>query len=136
MPRRPLVAALVLASLAGPVAAAHAAFAGNWYITIAKGPAPLHGRWLLEIPGNGTFWVQNVKGKAHQVDGKLAIKGSVMTFTDRAGPLACRGASAVGRYSFRTYAPHHLRLTVLHDTCAGRRALLTAGPFTALGAPG
>src|SRR5262245_18840301 len=119
MPRGLLVAALVVASFAGQAAAAQAAVAGNWYITITNAPAPLHGRWLLGIPGNGTFWVQNTKGKTHQVDGKLAIKGSTMTFTDRAGPLACRGASAVGRYSFRTYAPHHLRLTVLHDTCAG-----------------
>ena len=59
------------------------------------------------------------------VRGTLTVSGSTMTFTDHAGPLACRGASATGRYRYVLHAKAlKLRLATLHDACKGRHSIL------------
>ena len=59
------------------------------------------------------------------VRGTLTVSGSTMTFTDHAGPLACHGASATGRYRYVLHAKTlQLRLTSIHDACKGRHSIL------------
>jgi hypothetical protein len=121
-----LVAALI--SLAAVVSTAAAAgFSGAWTKTISSGPTVLKGRWTLQAAG-GKFWIQKGSGATHLVDGTVAVSGSTLTFTDKKGPLACKGASAVGKYR-KTTTSSGFKLTAVHDTCAGRKLLLTSGAW-------
>src|SRR6476661_4074208 len=91
-----LLAALI--SLAAVVSTAAAAgFSGAWSKTVTSGPTVLKGHWTLH-GANGTFWIQKGAGAAHLVDGSVAASGTSLTFTDKKGPRACTGASAVGKY--------------------------------------
>jgi hypothetical protein len=123
-----LVLATALAAAALASTAAAATFAGAWSKTIASGPAQLKGRWLLQAAG-GKVWIQHGTSATHLVNGTVKLSGSTLTFTDKSGALACKGASAVGTYK-KTATATGFKLTAVHDTCAGRKLLLTTGPWT------
>ena len=59
----------------------------------------------------------------------VAVSGSTITFTDRSGPLACGGATKVGRYTRKAGPNGSFRLTAVKDACAGRKLLLTSGAW-------
>ncbi len=120
-----LAAALAAAALASTAAAA--GFAGAWSKNITAGPAQLKGHWLLQA-ANGKFWIQHGSSTTHLVDGTVTVSGTTLTFTDKKGPLSCKGASAAARYKKVTTSTG-FKLTLVHDTCAGRKLLLTSGPW-------
>jgi hypothetical protein len=120
-----LAAAVALASLATTAAAA--SFSGAWTKTVTSGPTQLKGRWVLQAAG-GKFWITKGLSSTHLVNGTVTQSGSTVTFTDKSGPLSCKGASAVGRYT-RSAASGGIKLAAVHDTCAGRKLIMTTGPW-------
>jgi hypothetical protein len=122
-----LVLVTALAATAVVSTAAAAGFSGAWTKTISSGPTVLKGRWTLQAAG-GKFWIQKGARTTHLVDGAVAVSGSTLAFTDRKGPLACKGASAVGKYR-KTTTSSGFKLTAVHDTCPGRKLLLTSGAW-------
>ena len=128
MRRTCLLLAAAIAACALSATASGATFAGSWTKKIAGGPAPLHGSWALHV-GSGKFYVQKLPAAGHAVDGTVAVSGSTITFTDRSGPLACGGATKVGRYTRKAGPNGSFRLTAVKDACAGRKLLLTSGAW-------
>jgi hypothetical protein len=128
---RRLPIALLLAALVAVTAlvttAAAAAFTGAWTKTVTTGPAQLKGRWTLQAAG-GKFWITKGLSSTHLVNGTVTQSGTTVTFTDRSGPLSCKGSTAVGTYK-RAAASGGIRLTALHDTCAGRKLIMTTGTW-------
>ena len=59
----------------------------------------------------------------------LTIAGSKITFRDTGGPLACKGAQAVGTYTWKLQRAK-LTLTKVRDTCGGRPLILSKRVFT------
>ena len=89
-------------------------------------PAALNGTWNLSI--QRTLFLVN-KGSAPAVAGRVQIAGNRITFHDTGGPLACKGAQAIGTYIWKLQGTK-LRLTKVHDTCAGRPLILDGRIFT------
>ena len=119
------LAALVLAgvaSAAGPT--------GVFLTKISGKNAQLDGTWLLSIAPNGVYAVvKEPDTKTILIGGQSAVNGKNMAFADKLGPLACKGAAAIGYYTF-TLAGKTLTLHVARDRCAGRPAVLASAPFT------
>jgi hypothetical protein len=122
--RRIATALVALAALAAVLpATSSAGLSPHAYTTRITGatPAVLNGPWRLAIRQT-TFSVG--RGSAIVVSGTVQVAGSRVTFRDRGGPLACRGAQTVGVYAWRL-AGKKLTLRPLHDTCGGRRTILS-----------
>jgi hypothetical protein len=88
-------------------------------------PADLNGTWRIAINSPGFSVSKN--GAAASV-GTVQIVGNKVTFRDRTGPLACRGATSAGTYSWRL-AGKRLTFKRVKDTCQGR-PLVLARSFT------
>jgi len=119
------VAALALAgvaSAAGPV--------GIFQTKISGKNAQLDGTWLLSIIANGTYAVvKEPNFKTYLIAGVSKSNAQGIAFADKLGPLACKGASAVGLYAY-TLAGKTLTLKPVKDACPGRVAVLSSAPFT------
>lgn len=88
--------------------------------------AALNGAWTLRLAAGGAFRIAHDGKQA--VRGRWSVSGTSITFTDTGGPMACRGAVAAGSYRWSFFAgegTRYLRLRVVRDGCAGRRAVLT-----------
>lgn len=119
-----VVAALTLCSVA--VAAAGSP-KGTWTETIQTGgQSPLNGTWTFKA--TSSKYTVSVDGTF--VDrGKYTVKGNKASFKDTGGPAKCPGT---GVYKFKVKG-NTLKFTLVSDknaACAGRRGVLTAGPFT------
>jgi hypothetical protein len=119
-----VVAALTLCSVA---VAAAGSLKGKWTETIQTGgQSPLNGTWTFKA--TGSKYTVSVDGSF--VDrGNYTIKGSKVSFKDTGGPAKCPGT---GVYKFKVKGKT-LKFTLVSDknaACAGRRGVLTAGPFT------
>jgi hypothetical protein len=123
---------LALAATA-PLAAAAAAApstTGLWphvYSTTISGSASaaLNATWRISIR-RSTF--ATTRNGAVAASGSVVIAGNRITFHDLGGPLACKGAQAVGRYAWHLNGAR-LTFTRLADPCPGRRTIL-ARAFT------
>jgi hypothetical protein len=83
-------------------------------------PSDLNGRWRIAFNSPG-FTVS--KNGAAAIVGTVRIVGNKITFRDRTGPLACRGAGSAGTYTWRL-AGKRLTFTRVKDTCQGRPGVL------------
>jgi hypothetical protein len=86
---------------------------------------PLNAAWRMTIQ-RSTFAL--ARNGSTAVAGSVRITGSRVTFHDLGGAFACRGAQAVGTYTWRLKGAK-LTFTRVKDACAGRRAVL-AHTFT------
>ena len=122
------LAATIAAFLATAAQAAAPTLHAHVYSTRITGvsPAALNGTWTLSI--QRTVFLVN-KGTAPAVAGRLTIAGNKITFRDTGGPLACKGAQAVGTYTWKLQGTK-LTLTKVRDTCAGRPLILNKRVFT------
>jgi len=104
------------------VAEAGAALSPGVYQARVTGatPAILNGTWEIDL-GAGRYEIK--RNGANAVDGKASIRGNTLTFSDVAGPFRCLGAQAKGSYRW-TLSGKTLTLAVMHDPCAGRKAVL------------
>jgi hypothetical protein len=136
--RATLVAAAVL--VLGAVALAQARqerLGGTLRTQITSGPTALHGTWWLTFDTSGThYWIAKGSAKTRVVHGAASQPSAhTVTFTDQGGPYACRGAQAIGRYSWRASGTR-IVFTAVKDGCAGRRLILTSRPFLPTAAAG
>ena len=122
------VTAIAAALLATAAHAAAPTLYPHVYSTRITGasPAALNGTWNLSL--QRTVFLVN-KGSAPAVAGRLTIAGNKITFHDTGGPFACKGAQAVGTYTWKLQGTK-LTLTEVHDTCAGRPLILNRRVFT------
>jgi hypothetical protein len=120
--------ATIAALLATPAQAAAPTLYPHIYSTKVTGarPAALNGTWNLSI--QRTVFLVN-KGSAPAVAGRLQIVGNRIAFHDTGGSFACKGAQAVGTYTWRLRGTK-LTLTRVHDTCAGRPLILNGRVYT------
>jgi hypothetical protein len=115
---------VLAAALAGTSTAASSA-TGLWphvySATITGAPAaPLNATWRISILRTSFATTRNGAAAAA---GSVQILGNRITFRDVGGPLACRGAQAVGAYTWRV-SGSNLSFARVKDTCVGRRTIL------------
>ncbi len=101
-------------------------------ISVADDPAnglSQSGRWDLELGDDDRFTV--FRDNEMVVEGRYAVKEDHMEFTDEEGSLACDAGQATGTYGWALDGKT-LTLTLLEDTCEGRKAVLATQSFTRL----
>jgi hypothetical protein len=115
--------ALVAASAAG---AAAPTLPGTYTTKISgKQPALLNGERAIQIQRNGAYVILK---RVSKTQGKVEVRGKALlnperlvAFTKETGPLACK---VTGKYRW-TRTGKRLTFVRLHDTCVGRRAVLS-----------
>ena len=128
---RTIAAALAVAAAAAAVAAAagQSLTPGSYQATITgASPAVLNGNWKILL-AVGRYTIS--RNGADAIDGVASIHGNQVVFKDKSGPFRCLGTQANGTYRW-TLTGKKLQLAVVHDTCAGRKAVL-GRPFTKTG---
>ena len=121
-----IVCGLAAALLAASATAASSPLAGVFQVTIKGKITALNGTWLVSIAPNGAYAiVKEPSTKTVLIGGTSTVSGTKITFHDKTGPLACAGASAVGKYSW-SLSGKTLKLTKVADACGGRALVLTS----------
>lgn len=121
-----IVCGLAAALLAASASAASSPLAGVYQVKIKGKITALNGTWLVSIAANGAYAiVKEPSTKTLLIGGTSTVSGGKIAFHDKTGPLACTGASAVGRYSW-ALSGKSLKLTKTADTCVGRALVLTS----------
>ena len=127
--RQALAATAVFVTLAAAAAAngATSTLPGTYTTKLSgKTPAVVNGEWAIQIKRNGDYVIlkriSKTEGKG-EVRGKALLNpGRVVTFTKESGPLACK---VTGKYHWTIKGGKTLTFQRLHDTCAGRRVVLS-----------
>jgi hypothetical protein len=129
MTRTHVVASVAAGALVLAAAGSAAPRTGVYRTTITGAtPAVLNATWRLSFTG---FAFALDRNRAPAVQGITSGKGNRVVFRDLAGPFRCRGAQAVGTYTWRL-TRSILRFTRVADACVGRRTVL-ARPFRKIG---
>ena len=85
------------------------------------------GEYTITFADKGQFRVST--GDELVVEGEYTVKGEQLILTDKRGRLACTGEGmATATYGWK-YEGEMLTLTKVEDSCPGRSAGLTAGPW-------
>jgi hypothetical protein len=124
---------IVLAAAAAlPAAPAQAAsdLVGRFEATINSPNPTLNARWVIRIGPAGRYVVRRNGGYASR--GRASTSNGRIVFRDRRGPLRCRRPTRVGTYEY-SVADGEVTFTLVKDSCAGRRGVLTTEPLRRLG---
>lgn len=123
-----LVLVAVAAVVAGSAAGATSPSLPGTYTTKVSGkkPAAISGEWAIQIKASGDYVILK---RISETEGKVEVRGKalldpkhVVTFARETGPLACKVA---GRYRWAIKGSKKLTFLRLHDTCTGRRVVLS-----------
>jgi hypothetical protein len=131
---------MLVAAVAGAMAATAAAkttpFAGTYTTKLAGTPvAFLNATWHLQIKADGHFVVSR---NGTRVVSGLWIRHfpggpDGVAFADQSGSGACLGKTSTGNYTWTLKKNAAGRVYLLfggpHDSCAGRKAVLTTHPL-------
>ena len=126
----PVLGGLVLA---GTAVAAPTPVAGVYQATIKGKASLLNGTWLISFAPSGAYTVAKEPAtRLPLIGGVSKVSHQSLSFDDKTGPLACTGAQAKAVYSW-SRSGSKLILKPVHETCAGREAILASGPLTKVG---
>jgi hypothetical protein len=106
----------------GPVALATGTLSGAYQTKITGDPAlggALNGTWKITFTSGHYKVAHNGKSFGHGTD---KVKGDKITLLNGAN------CSSTGKYTFKLTGKK-LTFTKISDSCTGRRAVLTHGPF-------
>jgi hypothetical protein len=129
---RPLLAtgAALLVAVA-TAAAAGTPLQGTFKTEIANAPIKqLDGTWQIVLQPAGRYMIQRTGTVL--VRGLDAQTATTISFGHESGPAACTGAEAAATYRWSLSAGS-LRLTPVHESCSGRRVVLTTHPLKRTG---
>jgi len=85
------------------------------------------GEYTIVFADKGQFRVST--GEELVVEGEYTVKGEQLILTDKRGRLACLGEGMeTATYGWK-YEKEMLTLSKVEDSCTGRSAGLTAGPW-------
>jgi len=129
---RPLLAtgAALLVAVA-TAAAAGTPLQGTFKTEIANAPIKqLDGTWQIVLQPAGRYMIQRTGTVL--VRGRDTQTATTISFGHESGPAACTGAEAAAMYRWSLSAGS-LRLTPVHESCSGRRVVLTTHPLKKTG---
>jgi hypothetical protein len=125
MGRRLLVATLAILLIGAAAAVAKGGLSGTFKTTLSGGPPALNGKWQLKFSGSHFAIRRNAK---KVVQGRVSYGVGKLTLTDTSGSYSCSGAQRKGTYRYRL-SGGSLTLTVVKDSCSGRKAVLTTKAY-------
>ena len=131
MLRPTLALGAVLLAAASTAAAVGNPLHGTFKTVITFAPSvQLKGTWQVDLLPTGRYTIE--RNGTVLIRGRDTETATKINFGHETGPAACTGTEANATYSWSLKAGL-LRLTAVHETCLGRRVVLTANPLLKTG---